>query len=179
MFKKYYKNKKENEYIKKTQAEINLGKTDENLPNFELCSLSDLTVLNQEFTKLDGEKVKLNEIKNKIIFINIWATWCVPCIAEFPHFMKLVSDFKNENIEFLFLSYESTEIIKSFAIKKGFSLPFYTYNYEDLKDNKLFKSEAIPLTIILSKDKIYALKAEGTASWSDISMNELLKNLTK
>lgn len=43
------------------------------------------------FTKIDGEEVPLESLKGKTVLINVWATWCAPCIIEFPDLLKLAA----------------------------------------------------------------------------------------
>jgi len=45
--------------------------------------------------------------KGKVIYIDCWATWCGPCIAEMPFSRKLMFDLKGEEVEFVFLSFNS------------------------------------------------------------------------
>lgn len=52
----------------------------------------------------DGETVKLSELKGKKVYVDVWATWCGPCIAEIPSLKKLEADLHAENIEFVSVS---------------------------------------------------------------------------
>jgi len=52
----------------------------------------------------DGEKKKLSDYRDKYVFIDVWATWCGPCIGEFPSFRKLVDAYKDKNITFIMYS---------------------------------------------------------------------------
>ena len=53
----------------------------------------------------DGKKVSLSDLKGKIVYVDVWATWCVPCRGEFPDSKKVVKEFEgNDNIAFLFVS---------------------------------------------------------------------------
>jgi thiol-disulfide isomerase/thioredoxin len=48
-----------------------------------------------------------NKIENrngKILFVNFWATWCIPCVEEFPDLVKIYNEYKNSNFEFLSIS---------------------------------------------------------------------------
>jgi thiol-disulfide isomerase/thioredoxin len=54
-----------------------------------------------------GGLTSLNDLKGKIIYIEIWATWCGPCIAEMPSLKGLIEHFKDENIEFVSISIDS------------------------------------------------------------------------
>lgn len=56
-------------------------------------------------TNLNGEKVSLSSLKGKVIYVDLWATWCGPCMQEMPHFEKLKAQFKdNPNVVLLSLS---------------------------------------------------------------------------
>lgn len=58
--------------------------------------------------RIDGTKVKLSEHKGKIVFIDNWASWCGPCIADRPNLKMIASEFKNnDDIVFLFISLDS------------------------------------------------------------------------
>jgi thiol-disulfide isomerase/thioredoxin len=53
---------------------------------------------------VNDKLVKLSDLRGKYIYIDIWATWCVPCIAEIPFLSKLEADYSTKNITFLSLS---------------------------------------------------------------------------
>jgi thiol-disulfide isomerase/thioredoxin len=46
----------------------------------------------------DGNQVTLSELKGKFIFVDVWATWCGPCIGGLPDFKKLVEAYQGRNI---------------------------------------------------------------------------------
>lgn len=54
-----------------------------------------------ELYDIDSTLVKLEDFKGKIIYIDIWATWCSPCIKELPDLDKLQTEFKDKNIVFI------------------------------------------------------------------------------
>ena len=58
----------------------------------------------------DGKTAKLSSLKGKVIYIDIWATWCGPCMAEMPHFEKLKEKYKdNMDVSFVSLSVDDTD----------------------------------------------------------------------
>lgn len=58
------------------------------------------------FTTLDGQSHSLSEYRGKIVLLNFWASWCVPCVAEFPQFIKLANAFP-EDVVVLALSVDT------------------------------------------------------------------------
>ena len=64
------------------------------------------------FQDLDGTQFSLRDFQDKILFINYWATWCNPCLAEMPNMAELYSQYKDNNeIVFLYLSKEEAQTI--------------------------------------------------------------------
>lgn len=62
------------------------------------------------FESNDGRKISLDDFKGKYVYIDIWATWCVPCIKQFPYLKKLEEKYhNNKDLVFLSLSIDSQE----------------------------------------------------------------------
>lgn len=57
-----------------------------------------------EGVTLDGGKVSLSDLTGKYVIIDVWATWCGPCVLQSPHFEKYALKYKKENIHFMALS---------------------------------------------------------------------------
>lgn len=55
----------------------------------------------------DGKMVSLKSLKGKYVYIDIWATWCVPCIAEIPALKKLEEQYRGKNIQFVSISVDN------------------------------------------------------------------------
>ena len=60
---------------------------------------------------LNGREVTLSEFKDKVIFINFWATWCMPCVAEMSNIQSLYDSLKSKRVAFLLISDESKETV--------------------------------------------------------------------
>jgi thiol-disulfide isomerase/thioredoxin len=58
-----------------------------------------------QVTDVSGNEVRLSALKGKVIYVDIWATWCGPCMAEMPHFEQLKEKYKgNPSVAFVSLS---------------------------------------------------------------------------
>lgn len=124
----------------------------------------------------NGKTVSLEAYKGKIIFINFWATWCPPCIAEMPSIQKLYADYQDKMV-FLFVTTDSFEKANAFMIKENLTLPVH----QSLSNPPLeLESSTIPATYLIDKQGNIIVAKIGTADWNSDSfrekLNELLKN---
>ena len=60
------------------------------------------------FTDIDGKSVKLSDLSGKLIYIDIWATWCGPCLAEHPHWDRLIEKYGDSDVAFLAISIDES-----------------------------------------------------------------------
>jgi thiol-disulfide isomerase/thioredoxin len=123
---------------------------------------------------LDGRETKLSEFRDKVVFINLWATWCMPCVAEMPNIQGLYDSLKSERVAFLLISNEPKETVKKFLNDKKFTFPVYLCNKEL---PCVFKTMGIPATFILSRDGSVVFKEVGSAKWDDVSSLNFLRGL--
>ncbi|XWN38670.1 MAG: TlpA disulfide reductase family protein [Balneola sp.] len=119
----------------------------------------------------------------KPVLVNYWATWCIPCIEEFPYIMRLKQQYDDE-FELIFVSgdfEEAKEEAKEFL--KEQNVNFTTY-YKTGKDNEFIQtvsdtwSGALPYTVIYSKDGNISAEWEGKAEYEQFEQ-ELLKVINK
>ena len=114
------------------------------------------------------------EVNEKPVFLNVWATWCPPCIAELPGILEVYDDFKDK-VNFVLVTNESPDKVKSFLGKNKYkSSPFYFY--ERLPED--FETESIPSTFIIDKKGVVVLDKKGAARWSSGKIRKLLESLT-
>jgi thiol-disulfide isomerase/thioredoxin len=90
---------------------------------FKLFTLRDISLNEVEIVNLNGEKIELTEYIGKPLVINYWATWCAPCLKEFPYFEEVKKQYGDE-VNFIMVSDEDIDKIKKFASKKD-----YTFKY--------------------------------------------------
>lgn len=122
---------------------------------------------------INGEKVNFEELNNKPVFLNFWATWCPPCIAEMPGIKELYQQF-GDDINFVIVSNESRAQVREFAKNKDFfDLPFY----QNKDVPSVFSSESIPTTFVIDRKGNIVLAKTGVARWNSGRVVELLTNL--
>jgi thiol-disulfide isomerase/thioredoxin len=125
------------------------------------------------------DKGKLNQIienrQGKILFLNLWATWCAPCREEFPDIVKLASQNKNKNVEFIGISIDYPEEIKSKIIPflKSKKANFKNYVNGIKGDEELINilnvkwNGALPATFVYNEAGKQIVFLEGKHSFED------------
>jgi thiol-disulfide isomerase/thioredoxin len=121
----------------------------------------------------DGNVMDLSQLRGKPIFINFWATWCPPCIAELPSIQKLHDRYHDE-VNFVFISNESPEDVIRFMDKKGYSFPLYAIAGPV---PEAFETSTIPATFLISKGGRLVLYKTGAAKWDSRKMLKLMDRL--
>ena len=128
------------------------------------------------FNDLEGNEFSLRNFENKVLFINYWATWCNPCLAEMPNMAELYNQYKeNNNIVFLYLSKEDADTIIDYIPKDDSlgQLPIYKV----VTDDDLFSTRGIPTTFIVNRNGEIVIKDVGSAVWNDQSVVDYLDKL--
>ncbi|GIT10031.1 MAG: hypothetical protein Ct9H300mP24_4660 [Candidatus Neomarinimicrobiota bacterium] len=128
------------------------------------------------FNDLEGNEFSLRNFENKVLFINYWATWCNPCLAEMPNMAELYNQYKeNDNIVFLYLSKEDADTIIDYIPKDDSlgQLPIYKV----VTDDDLFSTRGIPTTFIVNRNGEIVIKDVGSAVWNDQSVVDYLDKL--
>lgn len=134
-----------------------------------------LTDYNWQLIDENGLGYNFNEAKGKVVFINFWATWCPPCIAEMPSMEKLYQDYKND-IVFLFVSNENQEIISKFKNKNAYE---FVVHAAITANPKQLETSSIPRTFVIDKQGQIVIDKTGAADWNSKSVRTLLDDLLK
>jgi thiol-disulfide isomerase/thioredoxin len=95
-FKTYAQNARYKELLDETLADISRLMPGNAAPDFTL-------------TDINGKKVSLKDFKGKVVYLDIWASWCGPCLMEIPAAKKLHEEMKDRNIVFLCVSVDDDE----------------------------------------------------------------------
>jgi peroxiredoxin len=127
---------------------------------------------------IDGKAFKFSELKGKILIVDFWATWCVPCVNEFPKFEEFYKKNKDKGVELVAISIEK-DLNKVLNFQKKHQYSFTILHDEKLEIVKKFKiNEPIPILFIFGSDGL--LKYEplvGGKHNIDQLLEEKLKEL--
>ncbi len=129
------------------------------------------------FKNIDGKTYSSSDFKNKIIILNFWASWCPPCLKEFPHFLTAAKEFENE-IVFIGVSSDlNEEAINKYLSTLGDDVKnpniFITFDKDQNITKNIFQVYGLPETILIDEKQIMRTKIIG-ADWD---YNELKSNI--
>ncbi len=132
---------------------------------------------NYDFTIRDlaGNKIKFDQFKGKVVFLNLWATWCEPCRAEMADIQKLYDKIENNNVVFVMLSIDEDKNktkVDNYIHNKNFSFPVFMpsgYLPEQLQ------VPSIPTTFVISKDGKIIMMEVGTKNYDTKKFKKFLE----
>ena len=130
------------------------------------------------FISLGGETLDLASLKGKVVFINFWATWCPPCVAEMPSVNSLFSKMKNnDNVVFIMVDVDN-KLKKSEAFMKRNKYDLPVYGPAAYLPEELFTG-SLPTTVIINKKGEIVFKHEGMADYDSGEIQKFLNDLSK
>ncbi len=129
-----------------------------------------------ELVSLEGQKIKLADFRGKIVFINFWATWCVPCKTEMASMEKLYQRFKSTDFQMLAISVDKDiSSIKPYLEKYNLTFPVLVDPENRVK--KKYKTVGLPETYLVDKRGIILYKAIGPRDWFTKTILESFEQL--
>lgn len=123
-----------------------------------------------------GNRLSTHDLRGKVVFINLWATWCGPCRAEMPSIQKLYDKYKdNDKIAFLLVEIEhDQEGAIKFLEKENLNLPIY---FPESQIPDTWMSGAIPSTVVLNKNGTRVFEHKGMADYSTKEFEDYIISL--
>ena len=124
---------------------------------------------------LEGNKVNLDDYKGKTIFLNYWATWCRPCIAEMPDIDEAAQILGDEEFIFLAASDEALDKIKNYVAETDYSFKFVK------SETSVFDLDimALPTTMIISRNGEIVYNEVGARKWNSETEIEKLRKIAQ
>jgi thiol-disulfide isomerase/thioredoxin len=125
------------------------------------------------FRNEKGDLIATESLEGKIIFINFWATWCAPCLAELPSIQNLYNRYRNDNRIVFIMADADNRLVESslFLRKRAIQLPVFSmYSHIDAS----LYSGTLPTTLILDKNGMIILHHKGIGRYDTAEMYELL-----
>ncbi len=156
--------------------------TDADIQNYgDLAANFELADYNFYLSDEHGAPVSLADFKSKTIFMNYWATWCPPCIAEMPNIQSLYEDMTRpvetkEPVVFMMVSLdEDPEKALAFIEQKRYRMPVY---FPRSRKPLIYDTSVVPTTYVINSDGYIIMKKRGMAQYNKQCFKDFLRNST-
>jgi peroxiredoxin len=129
-------------------------------------------------TTLGGAKVRLQELRGKVVFVNLWATWCPPCREEVPSMVRLYQQMKGRGVEIVAVSEDRDRAaLEKFVKQHGATFP--VTQDEDKRIYGLYRATGVPETHLIDKQGNIRQIWIGSFDWTAPQIVKTVESLLK
>jgi peroxiredoxin len=127
---------------------------------------------------LDGTTISLESLRGKVVFLNVWATWCEPCREEMPSMQTLYEDFKG-NKDFVMLAVsqdvKGRAVVAPYVAKNGYHFTILLDPENKIGDS--YEVSGVPETFIIDRKGQIVAHHMGAFDWSRPDVKDALQQL--
>ena len=134
---------------------------------------------NFNIQNLEGKTISFKKYKGKVVFLNLWATWCGPCRYEMPGIQNLFNTVGSDKIEFVMLSIDrdgEQRKVASYTKSNAYTFPVFMPSGGLTEQLNV---PSIPTTFIIDKKGNVVLKHVGSTNYNSEKYRKLLTDLSK
>lgn len=129
------------------------------------------------FSDVNGAPVSLKDFRGKTVLVNLWATWCAPCVKEMPTLAELQRTYANEDFVVVAISVDKDDTrdaaVAQLADLGGSALTFY--HEPSLNITYDLKARGFPTSILYGPDGIEVARLAGEADWASPEAKGLIR----
>jgi len=128
------------------------------------------------FTNADGAELSLSDFRGKVMLVNLWASWCAPCIEEMPTLGALQAAYDGKGLSVVAISIDRADVkpraMRDLAELSGGKLAFY----QDPSAAIAYESKArgMPTSILYARDGREIARLSGAANWASPEARALI-----
>lgn len=132
-----------------------------------------------ELKDLSGARVRLAEVRGKVVLLNFWAEWCGPCRAEMPFMESLYKAFKDKGLVVLAVSVDRSEKeVKAFVSDKKLTFKVLMDKDKEVSFDQ-YGVIGLPTTFLIDKKGVIAEKFIGPMEWDSAEMKDTVSRLLR
>ena len=124
-----------------------------------------------------GKMVSSSELKDQLILVNFWATWCSPCLTEMPALNRLYLKYKDQGFALLAVNTDSHETERISTIVRKLKLDFPILLDKNGEISKRFNVSGMPASYLINRDKQLIAYIEGARDWDGEVAHRLVEQL--
>ncbi|MGI9543674.1 MAG: TlpA family protein disulfide reductase [Cyclobacteriaceae bacterium] len=129
-----------------------------------------------QLESFDGDRINLSDYKGQVVFINFWASWCPPCLAEMPQIEKLYTELSGKGVKFFMVSLDKDpEKARQLLAKKQYLFP--AYQLAGALPSS-YQVPSIPTTYVISPEGKIVFSKHGLADYGAQEFVDFLRAMT-
>ncbi len=136
------------------------------------------TVPDLELASLDGDEVSMASLRGRAVLLNLWATWCLPCLAEMPELATLHRRYSDQGLTVVGLSVDSVDAldaVRAFVAKR--QLPFPIWLDPEMQIFDALRVSSLPVTLVFDPAGRIVFRRDGTITAADPELGEAIRGV--
>lgn len=138
------------------------GRVGDSVPDFELMSMS-------------GEQVSLGSLRGRAVLLNLWATWCAPCLHEMPELAALHRQFASRGLVVVGMNEERAQPAKLQAFVSERQIPFAVWLDPEMRTANALRVLGLPATFVIDPRGRIVLRRNGAITADDPEVQQALE----
>jgi thiol-disulfide isomerase/thioredoxin len=135
---------------------------------------------------IDGGTISLEELRGKVVMLNIWATWCAPCRVEMPSMQRVYDEYRGRGFEVLAVAVDDRPglrqpdgsvrgVVSEFVEQYGFTFPVAVDPTGGTE--RLYGVDALPTTFLIDRTGLIRVREVGGRYWDREPQVEMIRRL--
>jgi peroxiredoxin len=128
-------------------------------------------------SNLDDEEVRLADLAGKVVILNFWATWCIPCREEMPHLEALWREYRDQGLVVLAVSEDGGRVkrVRKFVSKLGITYPVLLDRERDV--GVMYRVSGLPASALIDRRGNVVGRVIGFRDWTGADAHALIRQL--
>jgi peroxiredoxin len=120
-----------------------------------------------------GRPANIEDYRGKVVLLNIWATWCPPCVVEMPSMERLHRKLSGTDFQLIAVSVDEADSATVNTFVRNLGLTFEILHNRDGSIRRIYQTTGVPESFVIDRDGVIVKKVIGAADW-DAPVNEAL-----
>lgn len=143
------------------------------MPEIALVGVGSRAPTFQAIDLQTGRPARFSDYRGKVVLLNIWATYCIPCRTEMPAIERLSHRLAGTDFHVLAVSVDVVDSTVVDAFVRQFGLTFDVWHDQPGLTQRLYQTTGVPETFVIDRHGVIVKKAIGAMDWDD-PVNEIL-----
>jgi peroxiredoxin len=124
-----------------------------------------------------GAPAKIDDYRGKVVLLNIWATWCPPCVEEMPSMERLHRKLAGTDFQIVAVSVDEQDSTVVDKFVKDHGLSFEILHNRDGSIQRIYQTTGVPESFIIDRNGMIVKRTIGASAWDSPVQEALIRSL--